>query len=182
MKHRDSQKRHFIVMLKLIHPADRTIMKEPACFIGYALWISIGCHASYPLRWWQAAFPMHMQSVICHLWVLMKRIKYEESYIQTDGRCNIHIRQPYVQHFPYWFLIRLNWNFIGKGASHETHCNLPDYFEDSQKSSGSHFIHSHPPASALWTKLQVIFLTVTKQINAKKKRTKDVKICGMWVK
>lgn len=98
MKQFDSQKRHFVVMLKLIHPAHRTVMKEPA-FIGYALWISIGCHASYPIWWWQAAFPMHMQSVICHFRVLMRRIRYEESYIQTDGRCNIHIRQPYVQRF-----------------------------------------------------------------------------------
>lgn len=106
MKQFDSQKRHFVVMLKLIHPAHHTVVKEPA-FIGYALWISIGCHASYPIWWWQAAFPMHMQSVICHLRVLMRRIKYEESYIQTDGRCNIHIRQPYVQQFfLYWFEIR----------------------------------------------------------------------------
>lgn len=51
IKHFDSKKRHFIVMLKLIHPSDQSVMKEPACVIGYAIWISIGCHAflSYPL-------------------------------------------------------------------------------------------------------------------------------------
>lgn len=36
-KRRDSQKRFFIVMLKLIHPAVCSTMKEAACFIGYAL-------------------------------------------------------------------------------------------------------------------------------------------------
>lgn len=47
MKHFDSKKRHFIVMLKLIHPTDHTVMRPvSACVIGYAIWISIGCHAA----------------------------------------------------------------------------------------------------------------------------------------
>lgn len=36
-KLRASQERRFIVMLKLIHPAQRAVMKEPARFIAYAL-------------------------------------------------------------------------------------------------------------------------------------------------
>lgn len=100
------------------HPSNRcTIMKEPARFIGYAIWISIGCHASFPIRRWQAVFSMYMQSVIWHRWVLMKRIKYEESYIQTDGKCNFRTRQLCVERFLYWFLIRLNWDVIGRGLS-----------------------------------------------------------------
>lgn len=54
---------HFIVF-KIIRPFHHY---ERGCIIGYAIWISIGCHASYPMRWWQAAFPTHMQSVMCHL-------------------------------------------------------------------------------------------------------------------
>lgn len=54
---------HFIVF-KIIRPSHHY---ERGCIIGYAIWISIGCHASYPMHWWQAAFPTHMQSVMCHL-------------------------------------------------------------------------------------------------------------------
>lgn len=52
---------------------------------------------------------LHFQRT-CNLWcaisVLMKRIKYEEFFIQTDAKWNFHTRQPYGQHFPYWFLIK----------------------------------------------------------------------------
>ena len=121
MKHFDSEKGHFIVMLNLIHPTDHGVMKEPTFLIRYAIWISIGCHASYPIRQWQAAFPVDVQSVICQPRVLMKRKTYEESYIQTDGKCNFHTPQPYVQRFPYWFLIKdSTWNFTSAGSSYET--------------------------------------------------------------
>lgn len=135
-KHLDSKKRHFIVMLKLIHPTDHTVMKEPACFIGYAIWISIGCHASYPIQWWQAAFPMYMQSVICHLRGLMKRIKREEFYIQTDGKCNFHTRQPYVQRFAYWFLIKDLTGILWVRDHLMKLFAPPDHFENSQNNSG----------------------------------------------
>lgn len=82
------------------------IMKADVCVIGYAIWISIGCRASHPVHWWQAAFPVHTHNLWCAISVLMKRIKCEEFFIQTDARCNFHTRQPYGQHFPYRFLIR----------------------------------------------------------------------------
>lgn len=141
MKRFDSKKRHFIVMLKLIHPTDRAVMKEPACFIGYAFWISIGCHASYPIRWWQAAFPMYMQSVTCHFKALMKRIRYEKSYIQTDGIWNLQTRQPYVQHFLYWFLIRDSTGilWVKDHLENETGSTSHIIFEDSLTISRSWF-------------------------------------------
>lgn len=82
----DSKKRHFIVMLKLIHPTDHIVMKEPVCFIGYAIWISIGCHASYPMvTGCISCSVMYMQSMMCHLTVLMKRIKYEDPILRQMG-------------------------------------------------------------------------------------------------
>lgn len=52
------------IVFKIIRPSHHY---ERGCNIGYAIWISIGCHASYPMRWRQAAFPTHMQSVMSHL-------------------------------------------------------------------------------------------------------------------
>lgn len=46
MKRFDSKKRHFIVMLKLIHPTDRAVMKEPACFLNFH---RLSCFLSYPV-------------------------------------------------------------------------------------------------------------------------------------
>lgn len=165
MKHFDSRKGHFIVMLKLIHPTDHGVMKEPAFLIRYAIWISIGCHASYPIRRWQAAFPVDMQSVICQLRVLMKRKTYEESYIQTDGKFTL---QPYVQLFPYWFLIKDSaWNF----STGQVQDRLMKLVAPSRSAEFKVlFFHGHSPALAFWTTL-----TLTNQY--KKKKKKDLKIC-----
>ncbi len=90
------------------HPSNRWHRYERACMlyrICYLNFHRLSCFLSAYDR-------LHFQCT-CNLWYvisefLMKRIKYEESYIQTDGKCNFHTRQPYVQHFLYWFLIKGN--------------------------------------------------------------------------
>ncbi len=100
------------------HPSNRWHRYERACMlyrICYLNFHRLSCFLSAYDR-------LHFQCT-CNLWYvisefLMKRIKYEESYIQTDGKCNFHTRQPYVQHFLYWFLIK--GNLMDRGPSYET--------------------------------------------------------------